>query len=99
MGKAFLFSLGAGGQQGLKGCSKYNDEIRRNMVDGCKSLKELETKLFIGVSYVVGIGKSYIDWEPKSFSVLVEKLEAHKPMIHLGLDSQILKHLSMLLRQ
>ena len=43
-GKAFLFSLGAGGQQGVERLlQNMHDEIRRNMIlMGCKSVKELD---------------------------------------------------------
>ena len=47
-GKMFLFSLGAGGQQGVeRALLNMHDEIRRNMVlMGCKSISELdETKI------------------------------------------------------
>ena len=42
-GKAFLFSLGAGGQQGVERLlQNMHDEIRRNMIlMGCKNVKEL----------------------------------------------------------
>ena len=43
-GKAFLFSLGAGGQQGVeKLLQNMHDEIRRNMIlMGCKSIRDLD---------------------------------------------------------
>ena len=43
-GKMFLFSLGAGGQQGVeRALQNMHDEIRRNMIlMGCKNLKELD---------------------------------------------------------
>ena len=46
-GKAFLFSLGAGGQQGVERLlQNMHDEIRRNMIlMGCKSVKELDLSL------------------------------------------------------
>ena len=42
-GKAFLFSLSAGGQKGVeKLLQNMHDEIQRNMIMmGCKNLKEL----------------------------------------------------------
>ena len=48
-GKMFLFSLGAGGQQGVERVLKnMHDEIRRNMIlMGCKSLKELDNSKII----------------------------------------------------
>ena len=48
-GKAFLFSLGAGGQQGVERLlQNMHDEIRRNMIlMGCKSLKELDRNKII----------------------------------------------------
>jgi L-lactate dehydrogenase (cytochrome) len=47
-GKAFLFSLGAGGQEGVERLlHNMQAEIRRNMIlMGCKNLNELnETKI------------------------------------------------------
>ena len=43
-GKAFLFSLGAGGQQGVERLlENMHKEIRRNMIlMGCKSVKDLD---------------------------------------------------------
>ena len=43
-GKAFLFSLGAGGQQGVERLlQNMHDEIRRNMIlMGCKKLTDLD---------------------------------------------------------
>ena len=48
-GKAFLFSLGAGGQQGGERLlQNMHDEIRRNMIlMGCKSVKELDRSKII----------------------------------------------------
>ena len=48
-GKAFLFSLGAGGQQGVERLlQNMHDEIRRNMIlMGCKNLKELDRNKII----------------------------------------------------
>ena len=48
-GKAFLFSLGAGGQEGVERLlQNMHDEIRRNMIlMGCKNLKELDTNKII----------------------------------------------------
>jgi L-lactate dehydrogenase (cytochrome) len=48
-GKMFLFSLGAGGQQGVeRALQNMHDEIRRNMIlMGCKSLKELDNSKII----------------------------------------------------
>lgn len=48
-GKMFLFSLAAGGQQGVECLLKnMHDEINRNMVlMGCKSLKELNNSKLI----------------------------------------------------
>ena len=48
-GKAFLFSLGAGGQQGVERLlQNMHDEIRRNMIlMGCKSAKELDRSKII----------------------------------------------------
>ena len=48
-GKMFLFSLGAGGQQGVERVlQNMHDEIRRNMIlMGCKSLKELDNSKII----------------------------------------------------
>ena len=48
-GKAFLFSLGAGGQKGVERLlQNFQDEIRRNMIlMGCKSLKELDRNKII----------------------------------------------------
>tara|TARA_B100000963_G_scaffold7490_2_gene5910 strand:+ start:76 stop:1239 length:1164 start_codon:yes stop_codon:yes gene_type:complete len=48
-GKMFLFSLAAGGQQGVERLLKnMHDEINRNMVlMGCKSLKELNSSKLI----------------------------------------------------
>ena len=48
-GKIFLFSLAAGGQQGVEHLLKnMHDEINRNMVlMGCKSLKELNSSKLI----------------------------------------------------
>ena len=45
----FLFSLGAGGQQGVeRALQNMHDEIRRNMIlMGCKSLKELDNSKII----------------------------------------------------
>ena len=45
----FLFSLGAGGQQGVERALKnMHDEIRRNMVlMGCKNLSELDSTKII----------------------------------------------------
>ena len=48
-GKAFLFSLGAGGQQGVeKLLENMHKEIRRNMIlMGCKSVKDLDRSKII----------------------------------------------------
>ena len=48
-GKAFFFSLGAGGQQGVERLlQNMHDEIRRNMIlMGCKSVKELDRSKII----------------------------------------------------
>ena len=48
-GKAFLFSLGAGGQQGVeKLLQNMHDEIRRNMIlMGCKSIRDLDESKII----------------------------------------------------
>ena len=48
-GKAFLFSLGAGGQQGVERLlQNMYDEIRRNMIlMGCKSIKDLDESKII----------------------------------------------------
>ena len=48
-GKAFLFSLGAGGQLGVERLlQNMHDEIRRNMIlMGCKNLKELNRNKII----------------------------------------------------
>ena len=48
-GKMFLFSLGAGGQQGVeRALQNMHDEIRRNMIlMGCKNLKELNNSKII----------------------------------------------------
>ena len=48
-GKMFLFSLGAGGQQGVERVlQNMHDEIRRNMIlMGCKSIKELDNSKII----------------------------------------------------
>ena len=48
-GKMFLFSLAAGGQQGVEHLLKnMHDEINRNMVlMGCKTLKELNSSKLI----------------------------------------------------
>ena len=48
-GKMFLFSLGAGGQQGVeRALQNMHDEIHRNMVlMGCKNLKELNSSKLI----------------------------------------------------
>ena len=48
-GKAFLFSLGAGGQQGVERLlQNMHYEIRRNMIlIGCKNLKELDRNKII----------------------------------------------------
>ncbi len=48
-GKAFLFSLGAGGQQGVEKLLKnMNEEIRRNMIlMGCKNISELDSSKLI----------------------------------------------------
>ena len=48
-GKAFLFSLGAGGQQGVERLlQNMHDEIQRNMIlMGCKSVKELDRSKII----------------------------------------------------
>ena len=45
----FLFSLGAGGQQGVERVlQNMHDEIRRNMIlMGCKSLRELDNSKII----------------------------------------------------
>ena len=48
-GKAFLFSLGAGGQLGVERLlENMHYEIRRNMIlMGCKSVKELDRSKII----------------------------------------------------
>jgi len=48
-GKMFLFSLGAGGQQGVeRALQNMHDEIRRNMIlMGCKNIKELDSSKII----------------------------------------------------
>ena len=48
-GKAFLFSLGAGGERGVeKLLENMQQEIRRNMIlMGCKSVKELDASKII----------------------------------------------------
>ena len=48
-GKMFLFSLGAGGQQGVeRALQNMHDEIRRNMIlMGCKSIKDLDNSKII----------------------------------------------------
>ena len=48
-GKAFLFSLGAGGQKGVERLLEYmQKEIRRNMIlMGCKSVKDLDASKII----------------------------------------------------
>ena len=48
-GKAFLFSLGAGGQQGVEKLLKnMREEIRRNMIlMGCKKISELDSSKLI----------------------------------------------------
>ena len=48
-GKMFLFSLAAGGQQGVEHLlQNMHDEINRNMVlMGCKNLKELNSSKLI----------------------------------------------------
>ncbi len=48
-GKAFLFSLGAGGQQGVERLlQNMHDEIRRDMIlMGCKNVKELDRSKII----------------------------------------------------
>ena len=48
-GKAFLFSLGAGGQKGVERLlENMQKEIRRNMVlMGCKSIKDLDASKII----------------------------------------------------
>ena len=48
-GKAFLFSLGAGGQQGVEGLlENMQKEIRRNMIlMGCKRVKDLDASKII----------------------------------------------------
>ena len=48
-GKAFLFSLGAGGQQGVERLlQNMHDEIRRNMIlMGCKNLTEIDNSKII----------------------------------------------------
>ncbi len=48
-GKAFLFSLGAGGQQGVERLlENMHKEIRRNMIlMGCKSIKDLDNSKII----------------------------------------------------
>jgi L-lactate dehydrogenase (cytochrome) len=45
----FLFSLGAGGQQGVeRALQNMHDEIRRNMIlMGCKSIKDLDNSKII----------------------------------------------------
>ena len=49
LGKGLLFSLGAGGQEGVeKMLSNMRDEIYRDMVlMGCRSLKELDSSKLI----------------------------------------------------
>ena len=48
-GKAFLFSLGAGGQKGVERLlENMQNEIRRNMIlMGCKSVKDLDASKII----------------------------------------------------
>ena len=48
-GKAFLFSLGAGGQKGVERLlENMQKEIRRNMIlMGCKSVKDLDASKII----------------------------------------------------
>ena len=48
-GKAFLFSLGAGGQQGVEKLLKnMQEEIRRDMIlMGCKNISELDSSKLI----------------------------------------------------
>ena len=48
-GKAFLFSLGAGGQEGIERLlQNMHDEIRRNMIlMGCKNIKDLDISKII----------------------------------------------------
>jgi len=48
-GKMFLFSLGAGGQQGVeRALQNMHDEIRRDMIlMGCKNIKELDSSKII----------------------------------------------------
>ena len=48
-GKAFLFSLGAGGQEGVERLlQNMHDEIRRNMIlMGCKSIRDLDESKII----------------------------------------------------
>ena len=48
-GKAFLFSLGAGGQKGIERLlQNFKDEIRRNMIlMGCKYIKDLDQSKII----------------------------------------------------
>ena len=48
-GRAFLFSLGAGGQQGVERLlENMHKEIRRNMIlMGCKSVKDLDASKII----------------------------------------------------
>ena len=48
-GKMFLFSLAAGGQQGVEHLlQNMHDEINRNMIlMGCKNLKELNSSKLI----------------------------------------------------
>ena len=48
-GKMFLFSLGAGGQQGVERVLKnMHAEIRRNMIlMGCKSIEDLDNSKII----------------------------------------------------
>ena len=48
-GKAFLFSLGAGGQKGVERLlENMHKEIRRNMIlMGCKNLKDLDASKII----------------------------------------------------
>ena len=45
----FLFSLGAGGQQGVERVlQNMHDEIRRNMIlMGCKNIKDLDNSKII----------------------------------------------------
>ena len=52
-GKAFLFSLGAGGQKGVERLlDNMQKEIRRNMIlMGCKSVKDLDASKIIYRDY------------------------------------------------